>query len=172
MRSTSTVLNMKHKAFEVRPGTLVLADIKRARGVVKKNAGASLVDVGDGVLCCEFHSKMNSIGEDIVSMLYAGLEETQKNFEAMIIANEGENFSVGANLVLSPAGRARGRMGRAERSGESLAAGQHGPQVCRQARGFGAVRTNSRRRLRNRAAYDSASFGRTLHGAGGTRSWA
>jgi 3-hydroxyacyl-CoA dehydrogenase len=93
------VLKMEHKAFEVRPGTLVLADIKRARGVVKKNAGASLVDVGDGVLCCEFHSKMNSIGEDIISMLYAGLEETQKNFEAMIVANEGENFCVGANLV-------------------------------------------------------------------------
>jgi len=93
------VLKMEHAAFEPRPGTLVLADIKRARGVVKKNAGASLVDVGDGVLCCEFHSKMNSIGEDIISMLYAGLEETQKNFEAMIVANEGENFCVGANLV-------------------------------------------------------------------------
>ncbi len=93
------LLKQEHKPFEHRPGTLVLADIKRARGVVRKNAGASLVDVGDGVLCCEFHSKMNSIGEDIISMLYAGLEETQKHFEAMIIANEGENFCVGANLV-------------------------------------------------------------------------
>jgi len=93
------LLHQEHKPFEVRPGTLVLADIKRARGVVRKNAGACLVDVGDGVLCCEFHSKMNSIGEDIISMLYAGLEETKKNFEAMIIANEGENFCVGANLV-------------------------------------------------------------------------
>jgi len=44
--------------LEVRPGVLVLGDIKRARGVVKKNAGASLVDLGDGVLCLEFHSKM------------------------------------------------------------------------------------------------------------------
>jgi len=93
------VLAMEHKPIDVRPGTLMLADIKRARGVVKKNAGASLVDVGDGVLCCEFHSKMNSIGEDIISMLYAGLEETKKNFAAMIIANDGENFCVGANLV-------------------------------------------------------------------------
>jgi 3-hydroxyacyl-CoA dehydrogenase len=93
------LLKQEHKAFEHRPGTLVLADIKKARGVVRKNAGASLVDVGDGVLCCEFHSKMNSIGEDIISMLYAGLQETQTNFEAMIIANEGENFCVGANLV-------------------------------------------------------------------------
>jgi len=93
------VMKQEHKPIEVRPGTLVLSDIKKARGVVRKNSGASLVDVGNGVLCCEFHSKMNSIGEDIISMLYAGLEETQKNFEAMIIANEGENFCVGANLV-------------------------------------------------------------------------
>jgi 3-hydroxyacyl-CoA dehydrogenase len=92
-------LKKEYQAIETRPGTLVLADIKRAHGVVKKNAGASLVDVGDGVLCCEFHSKMNSIGEDIISMLYAGLEETKKNFVAMIVANEGESFSVGANLV-------------------------------------------------------------------------
>lgn len=93
------VLTMEHKPIDARPGTIVLSDVKRVQGVVKKNAGASLVDVGDGVLCCEFHSKMNSIGEDIISMLYAGLEETNKNFQAMIIANDGENFCVGANLV-------------------------------------------------------------------------
>jgi 3-hydroxyacyl-CoA dehydrogenase len=69
-------------------------------GVVKTNAGASLVDVGDGILCLEFHSKMNSLGEDAISMLFAGIEETERNFEAMIIANAGENFSVGANLML------------------------------------------------------------------------
>ncbi len=48
---------------------LVLSDIKRARGVVKKNAGASLIDLGDGVLCVEFHSKMNSLGEDQIGMM-------------------------------------------------------------------------------------------------------
>jgi 3-hydroxyacyl-CoA dehydrogenase len=85
---------------EDRPGIVVLSDIKRARGVVKKNAGASLVDAGDGVLCLEFHSKMNSIGDDLVSMIDAGIEETNRNFEAMIVANQGENFSVGANLML------------------------------------------------------------------------
>ena len=50
--------------LEPRPGVLVLGDLKRARGVVKANAGASLVDLGDGVLCLEFHSKMNILGED------------------------------------------------------------------------------------------------------------
>jgi 3-hydroxyacyl-CoA dehydrogenase len=86
--------------IDERPGILTLADVKRARGVVKKNAGASLVDIGDGVLCLEFHSKMNSIGGDQVAMIHAGIEETTRNFQAMVIANEGENFSVGANLML------------------------------------------------------------------------
>ncbi len=83
-----------------RPGIVVLGDEKRAHGVVKSNAGASLIDLGDGVLCCEFHSKMNSIGEDNISMMYAGLDETARNFDAMVIANQGDNFSVGANLMM------------------------------------------------------------------------
>jgi 3-hydroxyacyl-CoA dehydrogenase len=89
-----------YREIEARPGILVLADLKRARGVVKQNAGASLVDLGDGVLCAEFHSKMNALGEDAVRMVLAGLEETARNFEAMVIANEGEAFSAGANLTL------------------------------------------------------------------------
>jgi len=90
----------KYQRLEERPGVLVLSDIKRARGLVKQNSGASLIDVGDGVLCVEFHSKMNSLGDDQIAMLHAGLEETAKNFAAMIVANQGENFSVGANLML------------------------------------------------------------------------
>jgi 3-hydroxyacyl-CoA dehydrogenase len=89
-----------YHALDERPGILVLSDIKRARGVVKKNAGASLLDIGDGVLCLEFHSKMNSIGGDHVAMIRAGIDETARNFQAMVIANESENFSVGANLML------------------------------------------------------------------------
>jgi len=85
--------------LEPRPGVLALSAIKRARGVVKKNSGASLVDLGDGVLCLEFHSKMNTLGEDAVLMIEAGLEATSHGFEALIIANQGEQFSVGANLV-------------------------------------------------------------------------
>ncbi|HUS06419.1 MAG TPA: 3-hydroxyacyl-CoA dehydrogenase NAD-binding domain-containing protein [Bryobacteraceae bacterium] len=86
--------------LEDRPGIPVLAEMKRARGVVKKNSGASLIDLGDGVLCVEFHSKMNALGDDAVTMIHAGIEETDKNFEAMVLANQGENFSVGANLML------------------------------------------------------------------------
>jgi 3-hydroxyacyl-CoA dehydrogenase len=93
-------LKSDYHQLEDRPGIIVLSDIKRARGTVKQNPGASLIDLGDGVCCVEFHSKMNSIGEDSISMLYAGLEELDRNFDAMVIANDGENFSVGANLML------------------------------------------------------------------------
>ncbi len=85
--------------LEPRPGVLVLSDIKRARGVVKKNPGASLVDLGDGVLCLEFHSKMNALGEDAGQMLRAALDESSRGFSALVIANQGEHFSAGANLM-------------------------------------------------------------------------
>ncbi len=93
-------LTQSYQPVEPRPGIISLSEVKRSNGVVKQNAGASLVDLGDGVLCVEFHSKMNAIGEDNIAMLYAGLEETEKNFSAMVIANEGQDFSVGANLVM------------------------------------------------------------------------
>ena len=63
-----------------------------------QEAGASLVDLGDGVLCVEFHSKMNAVGDDAVQMIRAGIEETNRGYEAMVIANQADNFCVGANL--------------------------------------------------------------------------
>ena len=89
-----------YRELEAGPGIVALADLKRAGNVVKSNAGASLIDVGDGVLCLEFHSKMNSIGDDTIAMMNAAVDETARNFEALIIANQAENFSVGANLML------------------------------------------------------------------------
>lgn len=86
--------------LEERPNVLWLNVLKRANGVVQSNPGASLIDLGDGVLCCEFHSKMNSLGDDSIAMMNAAIEETERNFAATVIANQGENFSVGANLML------------------------------------------------------------------------
>jgi 3-hydroxyacyl-CoA dehydrogenase len=68
--------------------------------IVKKNAGASLRDLGDGVLCVEFHSKMNAIGGDTIEMLHAGVKEASKNFAALVVGNDAPNFSAGANLML------------------------------------------------------------------------
>jgi 3-hydroxyacyl-CoA dehydrogenase len=79
----------------------ILATAKtRSSGVVKKNAGASLVDLGDGVLAVEFHSKMNVVGGDTIEMLHAGIKEAARSFAALVVGNDAPNFSAGANLML------------------------------------------------------------------------
>jgi 3-hydroxyacyl-CoA dehydrogenase len=81
-------------------GVILLKSVKERAGVVKRNAGASLVDIGDGVACLEFHSKMNSIGGDTLQMLKFALAEVERNFVGLVVGNQGQNFSVGANLML------------------------------------------------------------------------
>jgi len=81
-------------------GTLLLRSAREARPPLKKNAAASLVDLGDGVLAVELHSKMNIIGGDTMSMMAAGVKEAERNFAALVIATDAVNFSAGANLVL------------------------------------------------------------------------
>ena len=70
------------------------------RQPVKSNADASLIDMGDGVLCLEFHSKMNTIDNPSIEMMFEALDETERNFEGLVIGNHADNFSVGANLAL------------------------------------------------------------------------
>jgi len=82
------------------PGTIILKSVKDRSGVIKKNAGASLIDIGDGVACLEFHSKMNAIGGDTLQMLKFALGEVDKNFVGLVIGNQGQNFCVGANIML------------------------------------------------------------------------
>jgi 3-hydroxyacyl-CoA dehydrogenase len=82
------------------PGVIILKSLKEAGREIERNSGASLVDLGDGVVCCEFHAKMNAIGADLMSMLQKGLKRLDTEFDAMIIANQAVNFSVGANVML------------------------------------------------------------------------
>src|SRR5438105_2356790 len=82
------------------PGTINLKSLKDRTGVIKKNSGASLIDLGDGVACIEFHSKMNSIGGDTLEMLKVALNEVEKNFVGLVVGNQGQHFSVCANLML------------------------------------------------------------------------
>jgi len=82
------------------PDLLILRSVKQRNRIVKRNAGASLVDLGHGILCVEFHSKMNAIGGDTIQMLHAGLREASANFQALIVGNEAEHFSAGANIML------------------------------------------------------------------------
>ena len=92
-----------YKPVEVPEGVSSVTVLKKSNGVVKKNAGASLVDVGDGVGCIEFHSKMNALGGDIVQMVTQALKpgsDLNANFDAFVITNDAPNFSVGANIML------------------------------------------------------------------------
>jgi 3-hydroxyacyl-CoA dehydrogenase len=87
---------------DVPVGVWSVAVAKKSNGVVKKNSGASLVDLGDGVGCIEFHSKMNTLGTDIIGHISQTLKPNGPgdNFEAFVISNDATNFSVGANLML------------------------------------------------------------------------
>jgi len=86
----------------VSPGVWSVEVAKKANGVVKKNSGASLVDLGDGVGCIQFHSKMNALGADIISLILQTLKPGGPGdaFDAFVITNDAQNFSVGANLML------------------------------------------------------------------------
>jgi 3-hydroxyacyl-CoA dehydrogenase len=79
---------------------LILRAAHEQNRIIKKNSGASLVDLGDGVFCVEFHSKMNAIGADSLQMLQTGVKEAAKNGQALVVGNDAANFTVGANLML------------------------------------------------------------------------
>ena len=81
-------------------GLQILREAKERTTVVRRNAGASLIDLGDDVLCVEFHSKMNAIGGDTIQMLQAGVKEAASRFRALVVGNDAPNFSAGANLML------------------------------------------------------------------------
>ena len=87
----------------VRPeGVLLLEDVKRtAEKPLLKNGGASLWDIGDGVACFEIHTKMNAIDPDVLDLLTKSIGHVEKNMTALVIYNEGSNFSVGANIGLA-----------------------------------------------------------------------
>jgi len=85
----------------VKSNVLLLKNLTAQNKVIEKNGSASLLDLGDGVICLEFHSKMNAIDDEIILMGRKGLERiNQGNAAGMVITNEAENFSVGANLML------------------------------------------------------------------------
>ena len=92
----------KYQPVQVAEGVWSVSVAKKSNGVVKKNAGASLIDLGDGVGCIEFHSKMNALGGDIVSMVTQSLKTggIGDQFEAFVISGDSANFSVGANLMM------------------------------------------------------------------------
>lgn len=79
-------------------GSLMLADIKLTKKPIAKNPSASLWDLGDGIACLELTSKMNSVDPDILDMIMKSIDLVKKDFKGLVIGNDGDNFSVGANL--------------------------------------------------------------------------
>jgi 3-hydroxyacyl-CoA dehydrogenase len=89
-------------------GAISLAAAKASEKVVRDNGSASLIDVGDGIACIEFHTKMNTIDEGIIEMLRYAVEEGQKQFRALVINNDAADFSAGANVLLMLMGARQG----------------------------------------------------------------
>lgn len=89
-----------YKPVPVNEKVIDLKRYKRKNGVIKKNSGASLIDLGDGVALLEFHSQANAIGLDILQMINFAIDEVEKNYKGLVIGNQGRNFCVGANLGL------------------------------------------------------------------------
>jgi 3-hydroxyacyl-CoA dehydrogenase len=79
---------------------LELTVLERTGAVVERNAGASVLDLGDGVFCLEFHTKMNAIGNDVLAMVHRALRRAESDGRGLVIANQGQAFSAGANLML------------------------------------------------------------------------
>ena len=92
----------KLEVVPVAPGHARVADFRRSHGVVRSNAGASLVDLGDGVACIELHSLKTAIGGDVLAFISAVLHPSSdavRDFSAFIVTGDRPNFSVGANLT-------------------------------------------------------------------------
>jgi 3-hydroxyacyl-CoA dehydrogenase len=94
------VPSKEYKEIPVKPGIILLPSLKDREKQVAGNIGASLIDIGDGVACLEFHTKMNAIGGDITAMIHQSTDIVSKDFDGLVIANHGTNFSAGANLVM------------------------------------------------------------------------
>ena len=123
-----------YKPVPSSPGLISLTAIKAgnrpsgSKGVIRENGSASLIDLGDGVACVEFHAKMNAIDPDIVEMLRYAAEEGPKQFRAIVIGNEAEHFSAGANVFLVVMGARQGEWKLLE---ESIAGLQQAHQLLK-----------------------------------------
>ncbi len=102
------LVNGRYLPVPIKDGEIRLEVLKRAGGVVEKNANSSVVDLGDGVFCFEFHSKMNAISGDILSMTHKAIKRAEEEGVGLVIGNRGANFSVGANLMMLAVALAEG----------------------------------------------------------------
>jgi len=82
------------------PKVILLPSLKERNRLVKGNAGASLLDIGDGVACLEFHTKMNAVDQDVIQMIFDACDIVENDFAGLVVGNHAQNFSVGANIFM------------------------------------------------------------------------
>ncbi|MCE7793075.1 3-hydroxyacyl-CoA dehydrogenase/enoyl-CoA hydratase family protein [Salipaludibacillus sp. CUR1] len=92
--------NGEYKKADLNPKVINIKALKEDDKVIMKNAGASLIDIGDDIACLEFTSPNNSIGLDVMQMINKSIDEVEKNYKGLVINNQGKNFCVGANLMM------------------------------------------------------------------------
>jgi 3-hydroxyacyl-CoA dehydrogenase len=104
-------LDLSTRAWRDEPvpaDAIELTRLAQAGAEVERNAGASVLDLGDGVFCLEFHSKMNAIGGETLGMIHRAVRRAEAEGQGLVVANQGANFSVGANLALLAMAAAEG----------------------------------------------------------------
>lgn len=94
------VARKKYMKLKQPKSLVLLKELRGTKKEISKNAGASLYDIGDGVALVEFHTKMNALDDDIFAIASEGLDRVEKDFDGLVIGNEGEHFSAGANLFM------------------------------------------------------------------------
>ncbi|NOH02445.1 MAG: 3-hydroxyacyl-CoA dehydrogenase/enoyl-CoA hydratase family protein [Chloroflexi bacterium] len=94
------VTQNKYVKFKASKDFVFLKDLRGTKKEVSKNAGASLFDIGDGVGLVEFHTKLNTLDDDISTMVVEAMDRLQTDFDGLVVGNEGEHFSAGANLFM------------------------------------------------------------------------
>lgn len=89
-----------YKEIPGQQGTVRLANLRKTEAQIWGNAGATLYDIGDGVACLEFHTKMNTLGAEVIEGMNKAIARAEKEFAGLVIGNQGPNFSAGANLAM------------------------------------------------------------------------
>lgn len=100
--SKPTFYNQQNKTYESIPGSdaFIILDHIRENKTVWKNSGVTITDLGDGILNCEFHTKMNSIGGEVLQGINKAIDIAEKDFRGLVVGNQGANFSAGANIAM------------------------------------------------------------------------
>ncbi len=114
------VASKSYKDVPVSPNLILLPSLKEQNKVVASNSEASVIDMGDGVACLEFHSKMNALGDDMVSMISQACDIVMEKFDGMVIANNGTAFCAGANIFFVLAGAMEGKFDLIEQGVKTL----------------------------------------------------